>query len=305
MCKKLIVLCVVLAVSAMSLPAWADAVSSAAYRAAVLADSPLSFWEFEDAASNDGAPCADTMSAYYDDGGSPGVYRNRKQGTPNDLTPDILLRCGIVGQAAEFHGTWGSGFGNFVQIYDSSYTDPPYRLESSESLSLEFWVQAERTESETYARFISHAKGSTKNYWVGMASAGGNPGQPFVGVPNATWYAWPPNILTDTDWHQVVVTYTFDDVNTTAELYIDAVSRGTNVQTGFFMPPDNWSDLLIGAENDPGWVYNGLIGAMDEVAYYNYALSAEQILAHYNAPEPATIALLGLGGLALLRRKRA
>jgi len=296
--KKLIILCVVLAVAAMSLPAQAD------YKATVLADNPLGLWEFEDAASNDGAACADSAAG----GLSPGVYRNRTEGTPNDI-PDVALVAGIVGQAAEFHGTWGSGYGNFVQIYDSLNSPIPYRLESSESLSLEFWEMADRTGSETYARFISHSGGwdtPSKNYWVGMTTTGENPGQPFVGVPNGTWYAWPPNILTDGGWHHVVVTYAFDDVNTTATLYIDAINQGTYVQPGAFMPPSDWEDLLIGAENDQNWVYNGLIGAMDEVAYYDYVLSPEQVSAHFQAiPEPVTIALLGLGGLALLRRKRA
>jgi hypothetical protein len=43
------------------------------------------------------------------------------------------------------------------------------------------------------------------------------------------------------------------------------------------------------------------------VAIYNIALSEAEIVAHSEAffvPEPATIALVGLGGLALLRRKR-
>ncbi len=261
--KELIVL---VSLIAMVSPAWAS------YRDVVIADNPLSFWEFEDAASYDGAPCADTM------GMSPGVYRG----------PGIELVPGIVGQAAKLHN--GDGNCNFIHIPDSAYSTVPYRLESSPTLSLEFWTKASVQASETYGRFISHANGGTANYWVGETQSGDNAGQPFVGVPGGTWYAWPPNILTNGNWHHVVITYDYDGTNTTAELWIDAQSRGTNTVAGAFTPPDDWSDLLIGAENNIYWPYNGLVGQMDEVAYYNYALSGAQVTAHFNAiPEPAII----------------
>jgi hypothetical protein len=265
--KKLIVL---LVVAALTVPAWAD------YRSTVLADNPLSLWEFEDAASNDGAPCADTV------GISNGVYRNR-----GAAVPDIALVPGLIGKAAEFHGTAGSGNGNFVQIYDSSYTNPPYRLESSPTLTIEFMEKAGTTASETYGRFISHANGGTGNYWMGMTSTGANAGQPFVGVVGGTWYAWPP-ILASNSWHHVAVTYAYDGTNTTTTLYIDGINRGSDTRAGALTPPGDWQDLIIGAENNPYYVYNGLVGQMDEVAYYNYALNQNQVTAHFNAiSEPA------------------
>jgi len=52
---------------------------------------------------------------------------------------------------------------------------------------------------------------------------------------------------------------------------------------------------------------NSFEGANDEVAIYTNALSADRVLAHYNAatvPEPASVGLLGLGLVALLLRKR-
>jgi hypothetical protein len=190
-----------LALAVISLPA------QAGYRDVVIADWPLSFWEFEDADSCDGCPCADTMCDYYPIC-SPGVYRG----------PGIELVPGPWGQAAELHGS-----GEFIQIYDNG------RLESSPSCSLELLMKCSPTAEETYGRLISHANGGNSNYWIGITTAGSNPGQLSVGVPGTTWYTWPP-ILADSQWHHVVVTYTYvSDVNqTTTELWIDGISRGTS-----------------------------------------------------------------------------
>jgi hypothetical protein len=291
MTKKLMVFCLALAVAAMSLPARAG--DLAGYTSIVTGDSPLAYWQFEDATSADGDTCADTT------GGSNGVYRHLNPGTSG--LDNIRLVQGLFGgKAAKFFGTGASGSGNFVQIADSNYT--PYRLLEN-TCSVEFWSISCETAEETYSRFISHSEGGTNNYWVGMTTTGENAGQPFVGYPGGTWYAWPP-MLADNNWHHVVVTYNYTDPNTTTELWIDGVSRGSRSDPGHMLPPaDDWADLIIGAENNQYYVFNGLIGCMDEVAYYGYVLSEAQILEHYNYPEPATIVLLALGGVALLRKR--
>ena len=75
-----------------------------------------------------------------------------------------------------------------------------------------------------------------------------------------------------------------------------------------------------GADADAGNVYFGQLGnspgsvdypgGLDEVAFYDTVLSADRVLAHYNAasvvPEPTSLALLAmcLGGLLAWYRKR-
>ena len=70
------------------------------------------------------------------------------------------------------------------------------------------------------------------------------------------------------------------------------------------------TDADITLDMDGFWLGKGRsanwIGAVDDMAIWNNELDAQHILyiSKYGVPEPATIALLGLGGLLLIRRKR-
>jgi len=65
---------------------------------------------------------------------------------------------------------------------------------------------------------------------------------------------------------------------------------------------NNGRDVLIGNRPDAG--DTGWYGALDEVRIYSDALTETQIEEVMAIPEPATMLMLGLGGLALIRRKR-
>jgi len=68
------------------------------YSDAVLADNPVSYWQFEDASANDGDPAADTQ------GVNPGTYRS--SGTSISLVANPLV--GLGGNAADFSGSIAS-----------------------------------------------------------------------------------------------------------------------------------------------------------------------------------------------------
>jgi hypothetical protein len=250
--------------------AWASA-----YSEAVIADSPLSYFQFEDAVSADGNSCADTM------GLTTAVYRNR--GTEKAPISLIASRPGL-GQAAEFHGTESSN-GNFVDVQDNGYSGD---LLTDANMTIEMWMNttADSSNYPTVVNYHDFSGGPTLSF----GNYTGPPVetfQPFVSMADSTWYAWPPGILGDGDWHHYAVTFTYDsDANeTTAEIWMDAESKGTHAFTGQIVPntTDIWKDILLGAAGNPYYVYNGYVGLMDEVAIYDYALSEVQIGTHYNA----------------------
>ena len=93
------------------------------------------------------------------------------------------------------------------------------------------------------------------------------------------------------------------DPGASMKVYLDG-DLAFNLTTG--IPASQYSSnghsVLIG--NRPACGNCGWYGALDEVRIYNEALTQAQIEAVMAIPEPATILMLGLGGLALIRRKR-
>jgi hypothetical protein len=275
-------------VAVMSLPVKAD------YSSEVQGDGPVAYYQFEDASSADGAACADTM-------GNHAAYYIADTNTGQTVT----LGAGLFGNAATFYGS-GPVAGKGTAVHISGGNASGLELQT---MTVEFLINAPFA-VDTYQAMYSHKDGYQAEPRAYISGDYGSAAQLGVQGPNEFWYTnYAPGDVFDSDWHHVAVSYEYNSGtdHTTMSWYYEGALVGTLVDEG---PLDysglaEWSDPMIGANGNAGYVYNCFIGTLDDVAIYDYALSEEQILAHYNAiPEPMTIALLGLGGLLLRRRKR-
>ncbi|MHC4559999.1 MAG: LamG domain-containing protein [Planctomycetota bacterium] len=103
--------------------------------------------------------------------------------------------------------------------------------------------------------------------------------------------------INDGEWHHVAGVYD----GTEYILYVDGVQDGPSIPAAGPIAQTTSHKLTIGAFERSGDVSKFYDGYIDEVRVYDEALDAAAIQAL--VPEPATIALLGLGSLLLRRRK--
>ena len=151
-------------------------------------------------------------------------------------------------------------------------------------------------------------KGEGNGWRIARAGASGN-GMTFSGRK-------PHNFAAQTDdqsggWHHLVTTV---EGGIRTDMYVDGELVGSD--TSGYALQDRANAMQIGG--NPDAANRGWNGNIDDVAVWDRVLTADEVSSIYNGgdgasigsltggvvPEPSSIALLGLGGLALAFRKR-
>jgi len=251
------------------------------YPAAVLASDPVAYWRMEEMSTNVSAWAVNAV----DRGALPGNYARFVSGQHANAGPRSPTFEGFdeANKAPYFQTDTGAApyDQNYIAVSDDN------SLNITGDLTLEAWIKIEQVNTN----FTSHgvlAKYGTGPNW-------GDERAYMLGVDTATTGLW---FFVSTDgtydannridiaplalneWRHVVAVF---DAGSAMRIYtngVEAASKTTGVPaTGIFQSK---SPLWIGTfANDADG--NQFYGIIDEVAVYNKALSAPDVLRHYRA----------------------
>jgi hypothetical protein len=243
------------------------------YPGAVVASSPIAYWRLDETS---GTVAHDLVGGYN------GTYVSATLGVPGYSVLDSDTAASFNGLNSYVGNISGTGI-NFI---------------TNQNFTLEAWVNApsgQADQATIIAKGIGNngtveneqfvldvAGGSYRFYTYGGGRGGAVYQADAVSGPNGTWQ------------HVVGV---YDGQNALGGgakmyIYVNGVQEGSGASPGAPYQSSITSPVSIGSKrtgNDPG--YDGTFdGTVDEVAVYNYALSASTVNAHYASAYGTTLA---------------
>ncbi|MFC1675670.1 LamG-like jellyroll fold domain-containing protein [Planctomycetota bacterium] len=213
-------------------------------------------------------------------------------GTNNGTIYDANWTTGQIEGALDF-----DGIDDYVDCGNSAELNPEY-------ITISAWINTSAAGSYNY--IVSKDKTSWEQQRVWQLSKTENDNLRFVVFKSDDDYGGLDDwndvtgnaVLADGNWH--LVTGTWD--GSVIKVFVDGQEDGANNYSGFLQQGQT-NNVLIGKKEDNP---NNFNGSIDDVRFYNRALSSTEIQEIYTngIPEPATIALLGFGSVSLLRKRR-
>jgi hypothetical protein len=248
----------------------------------VLNDGALGFWRLDEKLPNTGNPAIDSAPAHNN-----GTYL----GTYTDATPPaspspVLEQPGATladsDASALFYISNNYAHTVATQTNYVSIPNNPNQAPSRAELTLEAWfTMTPGATPQTYSAIISKSTANWQDgyglYWYAGSLYF------FINNLNIRIGASAAMIGDASQFHHVVGVYD----GTSIKIYLDGALAGTRTlvaREGKGLPVNAGSGAF---QIGKGWVNLGWQGRLDDVAFYDHALSAAQVQAHFRSARPA------------------
>jgi Concanavalin A-like lectin/glucanases superfamily len=246
---------------------------AADYPTTILADNPVAYYRLEEAS---GSAMVDDSSGH----GFTGFVNYITQADGITIYPQLGLP-GIDTNSALFATSTGIGQGDIDVPYDPAL-NPTTDGTNGAPFTAEIWVQATAQSSgygvplDNSCNFAQPPPWNNSAGWNFYETAGPGSTWSFSLRPNPGFVGNGPAVTVG-QWTHLVLSYN----GTNATFYVNGVAFGTYAVPQYLANPGTGSasDLLMGEGPNTGQV--PFDGGVDEVAVYNYALSATQVTNHY------------------------
>ena len=258
-----------------------SAESKADYAATILSDNPVAYYHLGEASGS----ALDSSGGAHDaalDGGT------------------------VVRDSASIVSGTNDGSATFGGANNGRFIAPGFDKIGT-GYSVEFWIRIDNLPGGCCAPLVGDGEnGGTfflMNYLIGPAQGATGDIRQHFGFANSPVASDSNTALSVGGVFHVVTTWDSTSNVNNGKIYINGVlDKQVSVTDNI---ANDALKLFLGRDDREG--YNGALFTLDEVALYDHALSGSQVAAHFAAaiPEPASLGLLSLGGLSLIRRRRA
>ncbi len=217
----------------------------------------------------------------------------------------------VVGGTVNFSQTGANGnTGSSAAFPDNGHIDVPFSSSLNPgSFTVTLWANAASTggfaSPITSRDDVPNPGGSAHGYILYNNSDGNWDFWTGTGGAAGAWDSEIGPTVSVSTWTNLAITY--DGGTGTKTLWVDGVSAVSQTVAGQYSPNGTIQseNLHIGSGQDDG--LNFFSGNIDDVTIWDEALDANAINSIMNnsvVPKPSSLGLLGLAGLALLRRRR-
>lgn len=245
---------------------------TATYATHILADHPVAYWRLGETNS---ATMANDFA-----GGHNGTYNSTQLGVPGYsplFDPDTAAGFGSLAPTDSYVGE------NDNSSLGLPLVDFAQPAGSNSAFSVEAWVNGGPTQNASGSGIVAKGGAGSEQFLID-ASGPGNHFRFVIRKPNGGGTSSifsGGSVAPDNTWHHLVGVC--DEPGGAMYFYVDGANQGTITGIGGAGINSSPIPLSIGAQFAGADYAYQFAGTIDEVAVYNYALSASQVQDHYGA----------------------